>query len=84
VERTPGLVGQAGDPLGPQHRREVAKHAGQARGRHHRRPSVTTLPQETWAPWTAMVGTAAMPGSGSTWAAWSASNPTARNVGASR
>jgi putative transposase len=27
VEADPGLVGQGGDPLGPQHRRELAQHA---------------------------------------------------------
>jgi hypothetical protein len=36
VEADPGLVGQDGDPLGPQHRRELAEHAWQAPGRHHR------------------------------------------------
>jgi len=30
-----GLVGQPGDPLGTQHRREPAQHAWQALGRHH-------------------------------------------------
>ncbi len=37
-------------------------------------PSITTLPQGTWAPWTATIGTTATPGSGRAWAAWSASN----------
>ena len=36
VETDPGLVGQVGDALGPEHRRELAKHAGQPPGRHHR------------------------------------------------
>jgi hypothetical protein len=36
VEADPGLVGQIGDPLGPQHRWEGAKHAWQAPGRHDR------------------------------------------------
>jgi hypothetical protein len=36
MKAEPGLIGQAGDPLGPQHRRELAKHAWQAPGRHHR------------------------------------------------
>ena len=44
--------------------------------------ATTTLPHGTWAPWTATIGTTAMPGSGRTRAAWSASNDTARNVGA--
>jgi hypothetical protein len=35
VEADPGLVGQVGDPLGTQHRRELAQHAWQALGRHH-------------------------------------------------
>jgi hypothetical protein len=29
-------------------------------------PSTTTLPQGTWAPWTARIGTTATPGSGRT------------------
>jgi hypothetical protein len=36
VEADPGLAGQDGDPLGSQHCRELAKHAWQAPGRHHR------------------------------------------------
>ena len=36
VEADPGLVGQGGDPLGPQHRREGTKHVWQPLGRHHR------------------------------------------------
>jgi single-strand DNA-binding protein len=36
VEADPRLVGQAGDPLWPQHRRELAKHAWQAPGWHDR------------------------------------------------
>ena len=36
VETDPGLVGQVGDALGPEHRRELAKHAWQPPGRHHR------------------------------------------------
>jgi hypothetical protein len=42
VEADPGLVGQVGDPLGPEHRRELAKHAWQTPGRHHR----DTLPDD--------------------------------------
>jgi hypothetical protein len=38
VEADPGLIGQVGDPLGPQHRRELAKHAWQPLGWHHRYP----------------------------------------------
>jgi hypothetical protein len=83
AEADPGLVGQVDDPLGPQHRRELAKHAGQAPGGTTGTPPVTTLPQGTWAPQTATIGTTATPGSGRTWAACSASNPTARRVGAS-
>jgi len=36
AEADPGLVGQDGNPLGPEHRRELAKHAWQTPGRHHR------------------------------------------------
>ena len=36
VEAAPGLVGQVGDPLGPQHRRELAKHAWETLRRYHR------------------------------------------------
>ena len=35
MEADPGLVGQAGDPLGPEHCRQAAQHAWQAPGRHH-------------------------------------------------
>jgi hypothetical protein len=45
-------------------------------------PFMTTLPQGTWAPWTATIGTTTTPGSGRTRAAWSASNDTACKVGA--
>ena len=38
VEADSGLLGQVGDPFGPEHRRELAKHAWQAPGRHHRHP----------------------------------------------
>jgi hypothetical protein len=34
VEANPGPVGQVGDPFGPQHPREGAKHAWQTPGRH--------------------------------------------------
>jgi hypothetical protein len=57
VEADPGLGGQAGDPLRPQHRRELAQHAWQPSGCHHRHPSATTLPHGTWVPWTARIGT---------------------------
>jgi hypothetical protein len=83
VEADPGLGGQGGDPFGPQHRREGAKHAWQAPGRYHRDTLHDHLAQGTWAPWTATIGTTAMPGSGRTWAAWSASNDTVPRVGAS-
>ena len=36
MEADPGLVGQSGDPLWTQHRRELAKHAWQAPSRHDR------------------------------------------------
>jgi len=39
MKAEPGLIGQAGDSLGPQHRREGAKHAWQAPGWHHRHPA---------------------------------------------
>ena len=38
AEADSGLVGQGGDPLGPQHRWKGAKHAWQAPGRHGRHP----------------------------------------------
>jgi hypothetical protein len=38
VEADPGLIGQADDSLGPKYRREGAKHAWQAAGRHDRHP----------------------------------------------
>ena len=34
-EADPGLVGQGGDPFGPQHPREDAKHVWQTPGRHN-------------------------------------------------
>jgi hypothetical protein len=36
AEANPGPVGQVGDPLGSQHRRESAQHAWQSPGRHDR------------------------------------------------
>jgi hypothetical protein len=45
-------------------------------------PFTITLPQGTWALWTATTGSTTTPGSGRTWAARSASNDTVRNVGA--
>jgi hypothetical protein len=38
VEANPGPVGQAGDLLGPEHSRQLAKHAWQAPGWHDRHP----------------------------------------------
>jgi hypothetical protein len=38
MEANPSLIGKVGDPFGPQNRRELAEHAGQAPGRHHRHP----------------------------------------------
>ena len=46
MEADPGLVGQPGDPLRPQHDRELTKQAGQTPGRHHRYPVHDDL-----APW---------------------------------
>jgi hypothetical protein len=83
VEADPRLVGQSGDPLGPKHRWKATKHTWQAPGCHHRHPSMTTLPQGTWAPWTATIGTTTTSGSVRTRAAWSASKSTARSAGAS-
>jgi hypothetical protein len=36
VEADPGLIGQGGDPFGPEHGRQLAKQAGQTPGRHDR------------------------------------------------
>jgi hypothetical protein len=36
MEADPGLIGQGGHLLGPQHRRELAKHGRQTPGRHDR------------------------------------------------
>jgi hypothetical protein len=82
MEADPGMVGQDGDPLGSQHRWELAKHAWQAPGRYYRHTLDDHLAQGTWAPWTATIGTTTTSGSVRTRAAWSASNDTARNVGA--
>ena len=68
MEAGPRLVGQLGDPLGPQHRWEGEEHAWQALGRHNWDSVMRTLPQETWAPWMAMIGRTTTPGSGRTWA----------------
>jgi hypothetical protein len=38
MEADSGLVGHGGDPLGPQHRRELTQHAWQPPGRHDRHP----------------------------------------------
>jgi hypothetical protein len=38
VEAVPGLSGQVDDSLGPEYRRELAKHAWQTLGRHDRHP----------------------------------------------
>jgi hypothetical protein len=60
VETDPGPVGQVGDPLGPPSTAGRARsRLGQDPGRQHpAHPSTTTLPQGTWAPWTATIGTA--------------------------
>jgi hypothetical protein len=83
VEANPGPVSQAGDPLGPQHRRKGAKHARETPGWHNRHPVDDGLApgdlgavdghdwqHTTW-------------GSARTRATWSASNSTARSAGAS-
>ena len=44
-EADPGLVGQAGDPLGPQHRREPRNRLGRRVAATTGTPSMTTLPQ---------------------------------------
>ena len=36
MEANPGLIGQVDDSLGPEYRRELAKHAWQAPGRNDR------------------------------------------------
>ena len=82
MEADPGLVGQDGDPLGPSTAGRARSMLGSRRADTTGTPSTTTLPQGTWAPWTATIGTTATPGSGRTRAAWSASNDTACNVGA--
>jgi hypothetical protein len=67
VEADPGPVGQVGDPFRSQHRREGAEHACQAPARHDWHPADHTLPQGTWAPCTATIGTTTTTsGSGST------------------
>lgn len=66
MEADPSLVGQPGDSLGSEHRREGEKQAWQAPGGHDRNAVGTTLPKGTWAPWTATIGTTAVPGSGRT------------------
>ena len=38
MEANPGLIGQVDDSLGPEYRRELAKHAWQAPGWHDRHP----------------------------------------------
>jgi hypothetical protein len=83
VEASPGPVGQLGDPFGPEHRWELAKHAWQAPGGHDRHPSTTTLPQGT--PGRRGRPRTASPlwGSARTRAARSASKDTALRVGAS-
>jgi hypothetical protein len=87
VEADPGLVGQGGDPPGPQHRREGAQHAWQAPCVHHWHTLWHTL-NDDLAP--RDLGAVdghdrhhRTPGSGRIWAAWSASNDTARKIGAS-
>jgi hypothetical protein len=66
VEANPGLIGQVDDSLGPEYRRELAKHAGRRWAGTIGIPFMTTLPQGTWAPWTATIGTTPTPGSAKT------------------
>jgi len=77
-----GLVGQVGDPFGPEHRRELASMLGRHLAATTGTPSATTLPQGTRAPLTTTITTTTTttPGSGRTWAAWSAWNDIARRV----
>jgi hypothetical protein len=82
VEADPGLVGQGGDLFGPSTGGRARSMLGRRRAGATGTPSVTTLPQGTWAPWIAMIGTTTTSGSGRTWAAWSASKSAARRVGA--
>jgi hypothetical protein len=82
-KRIRGVVGQAGDPLGPKHRRELAKHAWQTPGRHDRHPAHDDLAPEDQGALDSHDWDDGRAGSGRTWAAWSASNDTARNAGAS-
>jgi hypothetical protein len=83
VEADPGLVGQVGDPLEPQHRWELAKHAWQAPGRHDRHSVGDHLAPGDLGAMDGHDRYHATPGSGRTWAAWSASNDTACKVEAS-
>jgi hypothetical protein len=83
VEADPGLVGQDGDPLGSQHRRELAEHAWQAPGRHHRHTLDDNLAPGHLGTMDGHNRHHHHVGAGRTWAAWSASNDTVRRVGAS-
>jgi hypothetical protein len=63
LETDPGLGGQGCDPLGPQHRRRSPSLLGSRRAATTGTPSATTLPQGTWVPWTARIGTTTTSGS---------------------
>jgi hypothetical protein len=74
VEADPGLVGQAGHPLGSEHRRKLTQHAWQPPCGHHRHPVGDHL-----APRSGAVDRHNRPDRhtrvGQAGAAWSASNP---------
>ena len=82
MEADPGLVGQPGNPLGPQHDREPTKHAGQAPGRHHPDPVRDDLAPGDLDAMDGHDGHHGHAGVGRTWAAWSASQDAAPKVGA--
>jgi hypothetical protein len=69
VEAEPGLVGQQATRSDPSTAGSWRSMLGRRRADTTGTPLVTTLPQGTWAPWTATIGTTAMPGSVRTWAA---------------
>ena len=60
MEADPGLIGQVGDPLDPQDRRELGEaRSGSRRAGTTGIPSMTTLPQGTWAPVDGQTGSTA-------------------------
>jgi hypothetical protein len=80
VEADPGLVGQGGDPFGPRTAGRAWSMVGRRTAATTGTPSTATLPEGTWARWTATIGTATTSESGRTWEAWSPSKLTARRV----